>query len=325
MKRIIFLIIAALFFASPALAERIIKGGATSKCYRVFVSDSSSTTGAGLTGLAHDSASLTCYYQREGESSATSITLASSTLGTYTSGAFKEISSSNMPGFYEFCPPNAAIAAGVSEVAILCKGATNMAPMALVILLSPTVNLGSTDTASIAEAAFAATGTFQSGSTTTSLVLNGSETANRLVGQGICITSGSGAKQCALITAYDTSTKTATVTPTLTTAPANGDSYSLRGSLYTVANSLATQAKADVNAEMVDTLTTDTYSELSSCPAFPMSITTMLRYVTEYFKFKLTSSSELQQLFKDNGSDVLCEADLSDEDDVFTRTEHIAP
>lgn len=136
MKRIALLL--SLLIPLAAHADPQVGAGSTSQCFDIFVSDSSSSTGGGLTGLAYNSGSLTCYYHRRGASSATSITLASSTLGTYTSGAFKEISSSNMPGAYEFCPPDAALATGASDVFFTCKGATNMAPMNLrVTLLSP--------------------------------------------------------------------------------------------------------------------------------------------------------------------------------------------
>lgn len=117
----------ALLLTSPAYAaDYCVQGGATSKMIDVFVLDSSSTVGAGLTGLAYNSASLACSYRRAG-STRTAITLATSTLGTYTSGAFKEVDSTNMPGFYEFGIPNAAIAAGADYVDFWCGGATNMA------------------------------------------------------------------------------------------------------------------------------------------------------------------------------------------------------
>lgn len=105
------------------------KAGATSEIWQIFVQDSSSTTGAGLAGLAFNSASLTAYYHRDTDTTATAITLATMTVGTFTSSGFKEIDATNMPGWYQFCPPNAAIAAGAKSCAFLLKGATNMAPV----------------------------------------------------------------------------------------------------------------------------------------------------------------------------------------------------
>lgn len=111
-----------------------LKQAATSQILQVFVADSSSTTGAGLTGLAFNSGSLTAYYHKDGDTTATAITLATMTVGTYTSGGFKEIDATNMPGWYQFCPPNAAISSG-NNVAFHLKGATNMAPLPIEVQL----------------------------------------------------------------------------------------------------------------------------------------------------------------------------------------------
>lgn len=87
-----------------------------------------STSGNGLTGLTNASSGLVCYYFREGDSSATSISLADGTLGSYGSGGdFKEISSANMPGCYQFSIPNAVIATGANNARIMLKGASSMA------------------------------------------------------------------------------------------------------------------------------------------------------------------------------------------------------
>lgn len=113
-----------------------IKKGTTSKIVHIFVSDSSSLTGAGLTGLAHNTASLSAYYVREGNPTATSITLVDiTTLGTYISSGFKEFDATNMPGLYEMHIPDAALASGSESVIVYLKGATNMAPLPFEIQL----------------------------------------------------------------------------------------------------------------------------------------------------------------------------------------------
>ncbi len=115
--------------------------GTTSQVTLLFVQDSSSTTGAGLTGLAHNTGSLTAYYKRSNGTASVAITLANiTTLGTYVSGGFKEVDATNLPGIYEFHPPNAALASGADSVAILLKGAANMAPCPLIIELTGTSN-----------------------------------------------------------------------------------------------------------------------------------------------------------------------------------------
>lgn len=103
--------------------------GATSQILQVFVRDSSSPTGGGLTGLAFNTASLTAYYHRDTDTTATAISLVTMTVGTFTSSGFKEIDATNMPGWYQFCPPNAAFASGAASVGFHLKGASNMAPL----------------------------------------------------------------------------------------------------------------------------------------------------------------------------------------------------
>ena len=110
--------------------------GTTSKLLDVFVQDSSSTTGAGLTGLAYNTASLTAYYYREGAASSTAITLATMTLGTWATSGFVVIDGTNMPGCYQLGIPNAALATGANSVIVMLKGATNMAPLVLEIQLT---------------------------------------------------------------------------------------------------------------------------------------------------------------------------------------------
>lgn len=130
----------ALLFTTPAYAaDYCIQGGATSKMLDVFVQNSSVSTGAGLAGLAFNTGSLACSYRRAG-GTRTAITLATSTLGTYTSGAFKEVDGTNMVGFYEIGIPNAAIASGADYVDIWCGGAANMSPVATRIQLDCPVN-----------------------------------------------------------------------------------------------------------------------------------------------------------------------------------------
>src|SRR5262245_40786347 len=115
--------------------------GATSEIWQIFIRDSSSATGGGLTGLTNASGSLTAYYHRDTDTTATAISLVSMTVGTFTSSGFKEIDATNMPGWYQFCPPNAALASGAKSLAIHLKGATNMAPLPIEIDLDAQVDV----------------------------------------------------------------------------------------------------------------------------------------------------------------------------------------
>lgn len=86
--------------------------GATSQSVTVFIQDSSSTTGAGKTGLV--AANLTCYYTFTG-ANAGSVAVSLSDLvavnSAYSSGGLKEIDSTHQKGFYRLDLPNAALAA----------------------------------------------------------------------------------------------------------------------------------------------------------------------------------------------------------------------
>ncbi len=104
-----------------------LKRGTTGKIIRVFLQDSSKSDGSGLTGLLFNSSGLNCYYIKEGGTSATQVTLASGTVGTWSSGGFKEIDSTNLPGWYELGLPDAMLSTGNSTIGHL-KGATNLVP-----------------------------------------------------------------------------------------------------------------------------------------------------------------------------------------------------
>ena len=113
--------------------KRKFKGGMTSLSLPVVVYDTTSTTGAGLSGLTHTTSGLVLEYRRAGQSSWTSVTLVSKTLGTYVSGGI--VASGSRAGRYEVDIPDAAIAAGVRMVEICLRGAANMHPVDIEIEL----------------------------------------------------------------------------------------------------------------------------------------------------------------------------------------------
>lgn len=104
--------------------------GATSQSILIFVPDSSSTTGAGLTGLVYNTSSLVCYYKRGATGSVTSVTLATQTnAGAYSSGGFVAVDGTNMPGVYRLDLPDAVCASGAEYAYVHLKGAANMVPV----------------------------------------------------------------------------------------------------------------------------------------------------------------------------------------------------
>jgi hypothetical protein len=114
--------------------------GATSTVELIFLQDSTKTDGSGKTGLAYNTGGLTCYYKRSNGTTSVAVTLANiSTLGTFVSGGFREIDATNMPGCYEFQPPDAAFASGAKEVTFFFAGVTGLAPRPIKFRI-PTVN-----------------------------------------------------------------------------------------------------------------------------------------------------------------------------------------
>ena len=102
----------------------------------VFIQNSSLTTGAGLTGLVFNSASLVCYYVRP-LAAAAQLSLATQTVtGAHSDGGFVEVDATNMPGVYRLDLSDAVCATGVNSVVVMLKGATNMAPVLLEIQLT---------------------------------------------------------------------------------------------------------------------------------------------------------------------------------------------
>ena len=309
----------------------VIPKGATSVKFDVFIQDSSSSTGAGLTGLAYNTASLTAYYYRDAAASATSITLATMTLGTWASGGFVVVDGTNMPGWYQFCPPDACFATGAESVCFLLKGAANMAPLPIEVQLRsvPTDVISISGDATAAdnlESAYDGTGygdgATQTGCTTTTVVLasGSSSTTDYYVRKSITMLDGPAAGLDSIITAYNGTTKAATVSPAFTVSPTagGGDKYVI-GNAQSYTAALGTQAKADVNAEVLDVLTVDTNAELSALPGSSPTILQKLQYVYEYLRNKMTQTSTTQTLYKNDSSTPLGTASTSDDGTTMTK------
>jgi hypothetical protein len=131
------------------MAKLTVKAGSTSRREYVFILDSASTTGAGKTGLAWNTAGWKAYYVRPG-GSATSISLAVQTVtGAFSGGGFVEVDGTNMPGVYRFDVPDAVFAASAEKAIVMLSGPTGVAPVVLeydLIAYDPqdTVRLGLT-------------------------------------------------------------------------------------------------------------------------------------------------------------------------------------
>lgn len=113
--------------------------GTTSEILEIFIQNSASTTGAGITSLTSATSSLTAYYCRNDQTQAVVISLVAMTAGSFSSGGIVAIDNTNMPGWYQFCPPNGVFTSGRSA-GIHLQGAANMAPLPILVELTATNN-----------------------------------------------------------------------------------------------------------------------------------------------------------------------------------------
>jgi hypothetical protein len=98
------------------------------------------TSGSPMIDIDYNESGLSAYFQRSDQASPTAITLSNGTVGTWSSGGFKQVSATNMPGLYQLGVPNAAFASGRSVV-IHLKGVTGMADVRIGVDLAAKVGL----------------------------------------------------------------------------------------------------------------------------------------------------------------------------------------
>lgn len=127
--------------------KNILKNGATSNIMRIFLMDSTSTTGAGKTGLTSASSGLNISTIADNEATATTYTAAGSTietittLGTYaaptaTKCRFKEVDATNLPGLYEIQLADARYAVSSARQLVVGITCTGVVPVFAEIKLS---------------------------------------------------------------------------------------------------------------------------------------------------------------------------------------------
>lgn len=139
------------------MAKQIVQINNTSRTEYVFIQNSSVSTGAGLTGLAFNTASLTADYCVERGARVNIPLVTQTATGAYSSGGFVAVDGTNMPGLYRFDVPNAVFAsAGSDKAVVMLKGATNMAPVLLeyqIVAFNPddAVRLGLTALPNVAQ------------------------------------------------------------------------------------------------------------------------------------------------------------------------------
>ncbi len=301
--------------------------GATSEIWQVFIQDSTSTTGAGLTGLVFNSGSLTAYFHRDTDTTATAITLVTMTVGTFTSSGFKEIDATHMPGWYQLCPPNAALAAGAKSVAIHLQGASNMAPCPIEVQLTTfdvDANVAATiwqDTtsghftvaSSIGNALYAPgpalsairQGTATAGASSTITLDSGASATNSFYNfTRIYLTGGTGVGQVRTITGYVGSSKVATVSGNWTTNPDATTTFAILPETVVI-----------LGSDGLDQISVADPGAPSAMTSLPKMMVAIWRSI---FKKSTLTTTQLKN-FADDGSTVNATATVSDDGTTQTK------
>lgn len=118
------------------MSKLLVTKGTINKTELIFIQNSASTTGAGLTGVV--AADLTAYYIRvedDNDVNAVVITLSDLTgTGTvHTDGGLEEINATTVPGWYRLDLPDTLFATGASSVGVslIDSGANNIAQITI--------------------------------------------------------------------------------------------------------------------------------------------------------------------------------------------------
>jgi hypothetical protein len=78
-------------------------------------------------------------------------------------------------------------------------------------------------------------------------------------------------------------------------------------------------SSAQINAEVLDVLSVDTFSELNAPPAATSSLKDKLIYLFMWAKNKATETSTQRKLFADNGTTVVSTETVGDDGTTFTK------
>jgi len=206
------------------------------------------------------------------------------------------------------------------------------------------------------------TGTCQAGSASTTIVLAAAANATDDYYNGCIVrctneTPAGATGQARVILSYVGSTRTATVaawttTPTTgtyailgteascayranvteisgdATAADNSESffdgtgYAGTGNVIPTVTAFGTQAKSDINAEVVDALNVDTYAEPGQeSPAATNTLSKKIGYLFKAFRNKITQDATTLKIFNDDTATVDHKATVSDAAGTFTRGE----
>lgn len=268
------------------MSDLSILAGATSQS--IMVDLYVLATGAAQTGLVFNSTSLVAYYSFTGtNTTATQITLATlaAVNSAYSSGGFKEISSTNMPGLYRLDLPNAAIAAASGrQVIITISGFSGMATRhikleltavdnqstAFGLVIAKTTNI--TGFNDIAASAVVSSGaiTTSSGAVSTVTNLTNAPTAGDFT--ATMKTSIGTAVAASAVASVTGNVGGSVGSVTGAVGSVTGAVGSVTGNVTGSIGSLGATAKTDVSTAVLTTQMTESYAALHTIPTLAQAI-----------------------------------------------------
>lgn len=298
------------------MAKQIVKKGDTSRIEYVWIQDSSSTVGAGRTGLVFNTASLVASSVRM-QGARTAITLATQTVtGAFSSGGFVEIDATEMPGLYRLDVPDAVFATGADKAVVMLKGATNMAPVVLEYQL---VDVDLEDTVRMGLTALP---------TGTPAALNGLPTVNASNEVKADVVKWLGVAPNVLATGrVDASVGDIATTPVQTIWDKATTGLTVVGSIGkrlvdNVDAAVTTRATpAQVNTEVLDVMNVDTFAEPTAVFAATTTLVNKIGWLFTLARNKITQSTTTQSLRNDADAANISTATVSDDGTTFIRGE----
>lgn len=172
-----------------------------------------------------------------------------------------------------------------------------------------------------------ATGTCQAGSGSTTIVLASAAQNTNDFYKGCIVrcsndTPTGAIGQARMILSYVGSTRTATVAAWTTTPTTGTYEILATGTSYAYIMGLGGQAKVDVNSEVLDVLTVDTYAEpVQEAPAATNTMEKKIGYVFKLLRNKITQDATTLKIYNDDTATVDHKATVSDSAGTFTRGE----
>jgi hypothetical protein len=299
-----------------------VTAGTTDYTIMVKLQDSSSTTGAGLAGVAHGDITV-AHARVETDNDVMTVNetgnmnAIANLTDPHNEWGWKEISAGTMPGWYRLDIDDGVLAAGAwtAGISITDAGANDIAPCDIEIQLIGFDLLDANGT-SLTEAGGDGDHLVEAGGDGDQLTainlpnqtmdIIGSITGN-LSGTVGSVTGAVGSVTGAV----------GSVTGAVGSVAGNVDG-NVSGS---VASNLAL-GPTEVNAEVVDALATDTYAEpAQGAPGATISISAKIGFIYKFLRNKLVQDATTLEIFNDAGNIVDHKATVSDDGVDYTRGE----